>query len=93
MAKTKACCVNGCKNKNIGADSGVIFYKFPEENALRKRWVEACLKNNAISDADQNWTPSNDTVICNVHFVSGKSSSFKLYLCLIYCSISKWQLV
>lgn len=69
MYKVKSCCINGCKNQNIGPDSGVIFYKFPDEKPLKKRWVEACLKNDTTKD--KNWTPNNETVICNVHFVTG----------------------
>lgn len=70
MSKTKSCCVTGCKNRNVGSESGVIFYKFPEEKNLRKRWIDACVKNDAIKE--KNWAPISDTVICNVHFVTGK---------------------
>ncbi|KAL7641799.1 UNVERIFIED_CONTAM: hypothetical protein RMT77_007673 [Armadillidium vulgare] len=73
MYKVKSCCINGCKNQNIGPDSGVIFYKFPDEKPLKKRWVEACLKNDTTKD--KNWTPNNETVICNVHFVTGHKNA------------------
>lgn len=64
------CCVVECKNKDLGADSGVVFYKFPTNKKLKKKWIEACRIHEAAKDDD--WEPEANDVICNVHFVNGK---------------------
>ena len=58
-----SCCVIDCTNRFISA-SGVHFFRFPEHDPKRTAWINAIRRKN--------WTPSESSRVCSVHFLSGK---------------------
>ena len=58
MNSRKICCVVPKCEKYLS--HGVIMYKFPTNEVRRRIWTDQVARSN--------WTPTNDSLICEVHF-------------------------
>ena len=57
------CCVPGCFS-NSKRDVNLLFYGFPKEKNLRKRWLHKISRKN--------FSPSTGHRVCSLHFEGGK---------------------
>lgn len=59
------CCVSGCKSnyksEKTRGKHYVSVFLFPKNEELRKKWLSAIPRKN--------WTPSQSSVVCVLHFV------------------------
>ena len=62
----KNCCAVGCSN-TYKKGSGIQFYRFLTDPERRARWITAVNRKD--------WTPSEYSWICSVHFASGVKSN------------------
>ena len=62
----KSCCAVGCVNR-YAKGSGIHFYRFPEKDERRARWIAVVGRKN--------WKPNEHSWICSAHFVSGAKSN------------------
>ena len=58
----KSCCAVGCTNR-YSKSCGLQFYRFPENQERRRRWIAAVNRKN--------WEPNQYTWICSSHFING----------------------
>ena len=58
----KSCCAVGCTNRYLKS-CGLQFYRFPENQERRRRWIAAVNRKN--------WEPNQYTWICSSHFING----------------------
>ena len=62
----KSCCAVSCTNR-FKKGSGIKFYRFPENEDRRLRWIAAVGRKD--------WLPNEYTWLCSDHFVSGCKSN------------------
>ena len=67
----KSCCAVGCSNVYRNG-SGIEFYRFPNDPERKAKWI-AVVKR-------ENWAPSEHTLICSQHFVTGEKNNNPLVL-------------
>lgn len=81
----KSCCAVGCTNR-FKKGSGVTFYRFPEDEQRRLRWIAAVGRKD--------WLPSEYTWLCSDHFLSGCKSNDPLspdYIPSVFAHIASPQ--
>ena len=61
----KSCCAVGCASR-YKKDSGIHFYRFPEDKDKRAKWIAAVSRKN--------WEPNEHSWLCSKHFVSGSKN-------------------
>ena len=67
------CCVFNCHNNTVKNKELTFFYvKRKRSLAQTEAWVQAIHREN---DDKTDWEPSNSTIICSIHFLSGKFST------------------
>ncbi|CAH2240268.1 jg2280 [Pararge aegeria aegeria] len=64
-----SCIVKTCRNNSMVCkkESGVTFHKFPKDNLWQRKWIHiirACR-------SEENWSPSQFSVVCSAHFAEG----------------------
>ena len=62
----KSCCAPGCKNRST-ANSSIKFHRFPVDKDRRALWIAAVRRVH--------WQPTEHSVLCSAHFVSGSKSN------------------
>lgn len=65
MGKSDFCCAHGCVN-NRKRNPELKFYRIPKEERRRRAWLQRIRRVN--------FTPSDNTRLCPVHFVGGAKS-------------------
>jgi len=81
----KSCCAVDCHSA-FKKGNGIHFYKFPENPELRAKWISAVRR--------EGWQPSQYTLICSKHFISGEKSTDPLspdYIPSVFKSVSSAQ--
>ena len=59
------CAAVGCSmRRNTNLLSKVKMYRFPKDPVRRSAWVNAMKRDS--------WTPTNNSLICNAHFITGE---------------------
>ena len=62
----KSCCAPGCKNRST-TNSSIKFHRFPVDKERRALWIAAVRR--------EHWQPTEHSVLCSAHFVSGSKSN------------------
>ncbi|XP_065648053.1 THAP domain-containing protein 11-like [Hydra vulgaris] len=73
----KSCCIVGCTN-NIKKNHELKFYSLPQDEVLRRKWLNAINRAADNNACRKQWSPKSSNVyVCSAHFITGKRELFE----------------